>query len=224
MYSNHDLYRVIHKAVRALLSDLVAKAGRVDFTDAAQVAQLRADTAATMALLSSHAEHEHEFISPVIAKVAPEVGRKVDAAHDEQEEQIESLEIVLDSIDSNSPDAPWKGHVYLVRLSRFVGELLVHMADEEEQIMPALQSAMTEEQIAELHDALVSSVPPQEMAQWAEWMLPSINTPERAGLLGGMRAGAPPQVFAFFRELARRVLSPADDAALEARLNEAVLA
>lgn len=224
MYSNHDLYRVIHKAVRSLLSDLVAKAGRVDFTNAVQVAQLRADTAATMALLSSHAEHEHEFISPVVAKLAPEAGRRIDSAHDDQEEQIESLNIILDSIDSNSPDAPWKGHVFLVRLSRFAGELLVHMADEEEQIMPALQSAMSEEQLAELHHAIVSSVPPQEMAQWAEWMLPASNTPERAGLLAGMRAGAPPQVFAFFRDLARRVLPAADDAALEERLNEVVMA
>jgi hypothetical protein len=45
-----------------------------------------------------------------------------------------------------------------------------------------------------------------------------MNIDDRAELLGGMRAGAPPEVFAGVWALAGSVLTPGDHAALGARL------
>jgi hypothetical protein len=52
-------------------------------------------------------------------------------------------------------------------------------------------------------------------------MLPSMNIEDRVGVLGGMQAGAPPEVFAGMMALAQSVISPADYAALAARLGVA---
>jgi len=45
-----------------------------------------------------------------------------------------------------------------------------------------------------------------------------MSAPDRAELLGGIRASAPPEVFGFVRGLAKSVLSAEEDAKLEERL------
>ncbi len=49
-------------------------------------------------------------------------------------------------------------------------------------------------------------------------MLPAMNIDDRAEMLGGMQAGAPPEVFAGVWALAGSVLTPADYVALGTRL------
>ena len=56
------------------------------------------------------------------------------------------------------------------------------------------------------------------MAQSLAFMLPAMNVDDRTELLGGMQAGAPPEVFAGVWSLVGSVLDPADTKALAARL------
>lgn len=210
-----SLYKEIHKGVRSLMFEVTTRSGRVDFHDAEQVAAFRADVERTFRLLAAHAEHENEWIGPVIAKHAPALSDHIGMAHDDHESHFNAILSGLDAIDASAADAAVKGHRIVVSLSRFFGDLMVHMADEEQEVMPAIWAALTEEQVQTLHHDLVASIAPQEMAEWAAYMIPSANTPERVAMLGGMKLSAPPQVFAMFRELARRLLTPQDDAALE---------
>lgn len=53
------------------------------------------------------------------------------------------------------------------------------------------------------------------------WMLPALSGKERAEMLAGLRAGAPPEVFASIQGVARRVLAPSDWDRLEQSLNRA---
>lgn len=55
-------------------------------------------------------------------------------------------------------------------------------------------------------------------------MLPAMNIDDRAELLGGMQAGAPPEVFAGVVGLARSVLVPDDFDAVSRRLGLGVAA
>lgn len=195
--------------------DVTTRSGRVDFNDAQQLAAFRAEVQKAFTLLAAHADHENEWIAPVIAKHAPELADHIGAAHDEHEAHFHAILSGLDAIDASSADAPVKGHRIVVALSRFFGDLMVHMADEEEKVMPAIWSVMTEAAVEKLHHDLVASVPPDEMAQWAVYMIPAANTPERVAMLGGMKMSAPPHVFQMFRDLARKLLSAHDDEALE---------
>lgn len=140
---------------------------------------------------------------------APELARRIAATHAEQEQELPEL---LEMIDRGA------GHNFVLELARIAGELLVHMTEEEEVLMPALWAAMSDAEILAVHERLVASIPPNEMAFALSWMLPSMNAPERATLLGGIRATAPPEVFGFVRGLAKSVLSAEEDAVLEARL------
>ena len=69
-----------------------------------------------------------------------------------------------------------------------------------------------------LEGAIIASIPPDEMAASLAVMLRAMNLDDRAELLGGMRQGAPDEVFTGVWALAGSVLEPGDHAALGARL------
>lgn len=213
-----NLYRTIHKAVRLLLHRLVEQAGRTDYTDAVQLAALRAAVRDGFELLQFHAEHEDRFMAPLIRAAAPEMARALDGAHHDQEAQLPALLALLDEVGQAGPAADAQGHAFTVALSRLAGELQVHMADEEERAMPALQQALSDAQLMEVHQTLLGAVPPATLARWAALMLPAASAPERLALLGGVRASAPAEAFQGLLALARRVLPAEEARELEGRL------
>ncbi len=84
--------------------------------------------------------------------------------------------------------------------------------------MPALEAAIGPEAVVEMDRALVAAIPPEEAAATLAFMIPAMNIDDRADLLGGMRAGAPADLFAGVWSLVRSVLDPRDVDALAARL------
>jgi hypothetical protein len=84
--------------------------------------------------------------------------------------------------------------------------------------MPALEAAVGPDVVIAVHQAIVSSIPPDEMAVSLALMLPAMNVDDRAELLGGMQAGAPAEVFAGVWALAHSVLDEPSTAALAGRL------
>jgi hypothetical protein len=139
MNDRRDVYRNIHKGIRVMLFDLVQKSGRTDFTDAADVARLTADARDTFELLAGHAQKEDEFIMPLLRAHAPQLAQMFDAEHEDQEARLPILLASLEAIDANESGADRLGHAFVVQLSRFAGELLAHMADEEVELNSALE-------------------------------------------------------------------------------------
>jgi hypothetical protein len=84
--------------------------------------------------------------------------------------------------------------------------------------MPALESAIGVEGVLGLHQAIIASIPPEEMARSLAIMFPAMNVDDRCELLGGMQAGAPPEVFAGIWALAGSVLAEGDVRAVAGRL------
>jgi len=72
-----------------------------------------------------------------------------------------------------------------------------------------------------IHGAIVGSLTPAEVAQSGALMLPAMHVEDRVELLGGMQAGAPPEVFAGMMGLAQSVISPADYTQVATRLGVA---
>ena len=73
-------------------------------------------------------------------------------------------------------------------LAVFVAENFLHMQVEESRNNASLWSAYTDEELVEIHDALVASMPPEEMSYLLGLMLPALAPVERAQMmLGGGR-------------------------------------
>jgi iron-sulfur cluster repair protein YtfE (RIC family) len=213
-----DLFRNVHKGIRVMLFDLVQKAGRTDFTDITSVAVLRAQVRDTFELLESHAHNEDQFVMPMLRVAVPDLADEFGAAHEAQEAELPALRAGLEALDTSSADTARLGHVFVVRLGRIAGDLLMHMSDEETIINPALWSAYSDEELLVTERRLVGAIPPEKMSRYLRWMLPAMNLPERVGFLSML----PPPVFDFVRAVAKQVLTPAEDLALDARLGAGV--
>jgi hypothetical protein len=213
-----DLYRDIHKGIRSELFAVTERAGRLDPSDRGDRAALSAHVHALVELLVSHAEHEDGHIQPALEQHLPQLAEQVASDH----ERLEARVALLDEQGTDLVDGPgnarWNTHRLYVDLASFTSTYLAHQDLEERVIMPALEDVLGVDAIVGIHQAIIGSIPPEKMAQSLAFMIPAMNVDDRTDLLGGMRAGAPAEVFAGVWGLVGSVLPPQDHAALATRL------
>ena len=180
MHARPSFYREVHKGIRFFLLDLVVKGGQVDWNDVKAVTAYRSEVAAAFALLEKHAHHEDKFVGPMLAQAAPQVAKVLGGNHDEQEATVAELRARLRAIDPASPEAAASGHDFVLALTRFVGDNLLHMAAEEEIAMTAIWNHFDDAAILATHERLVADISPDVMQAFLRWMLPALNHSERA--------------------------------------------
>ncbi len=214
-----DLYRDIHKGIRAELFAVTSTAGSLDPTDRYGRLALADHVASVGRVLASHAEHEDTVIDPVLAGHLPALAEGISRDHDALEAQYDSLVVLAsEAAEAGAADQRRLGHRLYLGLSEFTSAYLTHQLVEERVVMPALERAIGVDAVIGMHMAIISSIPPDEMAASLAFMLPAMNADDRAELLGGMRATAPAEAFAGVVSLARSVLDPVEFAATAERV------
>jgi hypothetical protein len=214
-----DLYRDVHKGIRNELFGVTASAGQVDPGDRDAVASVAGRWRNLVALLVAHAEHEDEFVQPVIELHAASLAEVIAAAHPELEAQMAALEVLADrATDAGVCDRRLLVHRMYLGFASFTAAYLQHQEFEETQVMPALAAKLGFEEVLGIHGAIIGSLTPEQMAQSGSVMLPAMNVEDRVELLGGAQVGAPPEVFAGMMALTQSVISAADYAQVTARL------
>jgi hypothetical protein len=215
-----DPYRDIHKGIRAELFAVTGEAGRIDPSSVAARAALAGRVHGLVEVLEAHSAHEDVGIQPALDVHLPDLAARIRADHG----AFAGRTAGLGSMAGEAAAAPRRTqaaavHGLYLELAEFTGVYLAHQDLEERVVLPALERAVGPEAVLAMHTAIVSSIPPDEMARSLAFMLPAMNIDDRAGLLGGVQAGAPSQVFEGVWGLAASVLPAADVAALGDRLN-----
>lgn len=214
-----DIYRDIHKAIRTELFAVTTEAGSLDAAQGIGRAALASHVGAVVDLLVGHAEHEDGAIQPVLEAELPNLAERVGADHHALEATMADLrEMAAEVAALAAPQPRAQVHRLYVALAAFTSDYLAHQDVEERVVMPALQQAVGVEAVGAIHGAILSSIPPDEMARSLALMIPAMNIDDRAELLGGMRAGAPAEVFAGVWSLTQSVLDPTDAVDLAQRL------
>jgi hypothetical protein len=214
-----DLYRDIHKAIRAELFAVTTEAGSLDPAQGLARAALATHVTDVVALLVSHAEHEDGAIQPVLEVELPDLASRIEVDHLTLEARLVDLrEMAQDAAVLAAADAPARVHRLYLALASFTSDYLLHQDVEERVVMPALEARLGVDAVVGIHQAILGAIPPEEMARSLALMLPAMNVDGRAELLGGMRAGAPAEVFEGVWRLAGSVLEPADVTSLARRL------
>jgi len=212
-----DLYRDIHKGIRSELFGVTLEAGRLDPSVRADRVQLAGRIRSAVDLLVSHAEHEDRAVQPAIELHLPSYAETIATDHLAIEARMETLCAMADDA-VEAADAYAAVHRLYLELASFTGHYLEHQDFEERVVMPALDVAIGVPAVAEIHGAIIGSIPPDEMAQSLALMIPAMNVDNRTELLGGMKATAPAEVFEGVWGLTNSVLSETDVRALAARL------
>jgi Hemerythrin HHE cation binding domain len=215
----HDMYRNIHKGIRAELFRVTGLAGSIDPGDRCSREQLARDVTGMFGLLTLHARHEDDFVQPFIEVHAPLYAEVIAADHPRLEARMEEIQARVERA-ATAPAAEQQGRIHHVYrdLASFTGAYLEHQDFEECRVMPALAAVMGVEEVVAVDQAIVASIPPEVMATSLGFMLPAMNIDDRAEMLGGMQAEAPPEVFSGVWALAGSVLAPEDFRALGDRL------
>ncbi len=214
-----DLYRDIHKAIRVELFSVTTEAGRLDPAHGIARAALAGHVHDVVHLLVSHAEHEDGAIQPALEANLPDLAERVERDHLTLEARLHDLaDMATEAAALEVVDPGGKVHRLYLALAAFTGQYLEHQDVEERVIMPALEAAIGVETVVATHQAILAAIPPEEMGRSLALMIPAMNIDTRTELLGGMRAGAPAEVFQGVWGLAGSVLDPADLAALATRL------
>jgi len=215
-----DLYKDIHKGIRAELFGVTGQAGSLDPSDRAARVAVADRVHATVELLLSHAEHEDGAIQPTLESQLPDLAERIATDHHSLDIRMVDLEaLAADAVEATTAtDQRTRSHRLYLELASFTGDYLAHQDIEERVVMPQLEAAVGIEAVVGMHQAILGSIPPDEMAHSLALMLPAMNVDDRTELLGGMREGAPAEVFEGVWGLAGTVLDPADHAAVAARL------
>ncbi len=214
-----DVYRDIHKGIRAELFDVTLSAGRIDPGCRADRAAVAAHVLSVGQVLEMHAHHEDQHLEPALLEHAPTLAEQIAADHDVFDARFNFVaELAQSTVDAAVSDQRRLMHLLYLELSGFTSAYLAHQLVEERVVMPAIEKAIGPEGALGVHIAIVSSIPPDVMARSLAFMLPAMNIDNRTEMLTGMKMSAPPQAFDAVMGLASSVLEPADFTALAARL------
>jgi hypothetical protein len=204
-----DMYRNIHKGIRNGLFGVTLAAGQVDPHDADAVRGLAERWTDLVSVLVAHAEHEDEFVQPVIERFEPSYAIEIAEAHPRLEAQMAELEVLADrATDACAKQARVLTHRLYLGLASFTAEYLQHQEFEEFEVMVMLSQHLTFDELLAIDNAIVASIPPDMMAKSAALMLPAMNIEDQVELYEGARAGVPPEVFAGMVALGESVLDP----------------
>jgi len=199
-----DMYAGIHKAMRALMADTLLALGRMDCDDSLELAQTTQQVLALMDACASHLQHENEFIHAALEARAPGASAVIAHEHDDHLAHIRRLAGAATAL-LGTPAAQRAAAVLALYrdLSLFIAENFHHMHVEEAAHNAVLWARYTDAELEAIHDALVASIPPEEMMRIVRWLVPFMNPAERTALLADMRAKAPEAVFHAVLDAAR---------------------
>jgi Hemerythrin HHE cation binding domain len=214
-----DLYRDIHKGIRAELFAVTVTAGSIDPSDRCDRAALADHITSVAGVLESHAHHEDAIIDPVLERHLPQLANEINTDHERLEAVFASItDLAGVAVDAAATERRRLLQLLHLDLARFTSSYLEHIDLEERAVMQRLPQLIGIEEIAAMHGAIVGSIPPDEMARSLAFMLPAMNVDDRTELFTGMRLAAPPEAFDATIGLARSVLRPIDFATLANRL------
>lgn len=206
-----DLYTRIHKALRAQMSAAIATFARLDALDAEDVAAALQQLDALLATCTKHLETENAFVHPAMEARRPGSTAAIAGEHVHHEQDIAHLGTLGEALRAAAPQERMPAAMRLHSgLCAFVAENFIHMAQEEAEHNAVLWACYTDAELIALEAALVASLPPEYKMASLRTMLPAINHAERMGMLQGMRASAPPPVFAAALDMLRDELGAKD--------------
>lgn len=214
-----DLYRDIHKGIRAELFAVTERAGSVDPADRGERAELCGHVQRVAWLLESHADHEDTHVQPVLERHLPALFEQIEADHHRLDARVRRFAEQAAELVEVPGAARAHAHGLYLELASFTSTYLAHQDLEERVIMPSIEDAVGVDGCIGVHQAIVGSIPPEDMGRSLAVMLPAMNVDDRAEMLGGMKAGAPPEVFQGVWGLATSVLDARDLDALATRLD-----
>ena len=213
--SRVDLYRPIHKALRANMADVLLLLGALDVNDPVALDHTLGRTARLLDHLAAHVAHENAFLHPAIADADQGAALATERDHDDHARGIAALRDRVQALHHAAPAARAALALCLYReFAVFMAENLLHMQTEEDENNAALWARHDDPALHALHARLLAHVAPELLAELLPWMVRALDPQELAEVYAGMQATAPAAALHSALQLARAELADARYTAL----------
>lgn len=211
-----EIYHLVHKGLRAAMSDALVSLGRVDL--AAPDAALAA-VAELLQMCAEHLDHENKFLHTAMEKAQPGSAQRCADDHAHHMKTIADLQVRLaDALAVTGPGRERALKVLYRLLAIFVAENFEHMEIEESANTSLLWAHYSDAEILAIEHQIHAHIKPERMMTWLRWILPNVTRQQRALMMTGMQAGMPPELFGAVLEMVKPHLSEQERTALAADL------
>jgi hypothetical protein len=215
MSPRFDLYSAIHKALRNYMGAALLQLGRLDVTDELEVHACGATLLGLIDWLEHHLAIEERFVHGALAErqTTPLLSslRRDHAEHERSFSLLrQDVAVLVGSLGDDAEARRARTHHLYLSLSRFIGDNLVHMANEETELNPLLWAAFTDDDLLGIYGRILASERPEQLELSVRWLLPAVEPDERVRIVGGARAAMPAPVFEQLLPQVRSVLSARD--------------
>lgn len=211
----YDIYRQIHKALRIHLATTHARVGRMDCDDADDMHATLHAVEDLLAACRSHLAHEDTFVHAAIEARAPAASRRTAEEHRHHDDAIVRLSQACVAIArADGAQRQVLADRLYDELGEFIADNLAHMRLEETVNNTMLWAHYSDAELFAIEQALVASIPPQELLPTLAGIVAAVPPHERVLLLDGIRGSAPLPVFEALLDAALRALAAADQAKL----------
>lgn len=207
----YNIYAIIHKSLRLFMSDTLARVGSADANDPRETAQCLAQVRSLIDACTSHLQHENDFIHTAMETRRPGSAQAIAQEHEHHLWALGQLTELAHAVEIAYAEmrAGALSRLYAY-LALFIAENFTHMNVEETDHNEVLWATHTDAELAMIEQAIVASLPPEEMALTMRWMIPAMSPAERAEKLAGVRDHAPAPVLGMLLDIARESLSSQD--------------
>jgi len=201
-----DLYTGIHKAMRMITCDMLVALGRMDTSDAEEVAATLARLRQVLELSRQHLHKEDQYVHPLMESRRRGSTALMREQHRSHEVAFERLEALALRIEGSRGPGRDEAALELYRcFALYMADDFAHMHEEETENNRVLWAHCEDAELRDIHQAIVAAMDPRLLAEYVRWLAPAMNPLERAGLLAGMRAALSPEAYAGFAALVQSV-------------------
>lgn len=210
-----DLYRPIHKGLRAFMSATLAELGRLDGTDNAEVKRVLDQHDELLNFCQSHIEKENQYVHSAIERHHPGASREIAIDHEEHADAIKNLQDAAEAVAAAIGAARQSAiHSWYRLFALFVAENLHHMEVEESKHNALLWSACKDKELIGILAAIVCATSTNDLKLCAQWVVPNLAPDERLAFVAGTQALLPAEVFCSVLALVQTYLPAKQWAAL----------
>ncbi|MBD1544827.1 hypothetical protein [Roseibium aggregatum] len=193
--AREDLYYAVHKGIRLANARMLIALGRLDPADEEAVVETLTALSAHLDLSLSHLEHENREIHTAIDARCPGSSDHAAEDHDDHLHAFGELRRLAEDVASATVDRPACLRRLYQRFALFFANDLLHMHEEETDLMPLMERNFSNEELAGIHQRIVQSIPLPEMIRYGRIMLGAASAPERVAMVTGMEMGLPSEAF-----------------------------
>lgn len=203
----YNVFNQIHKGLRGMRYNTALRLQQTDFSQP-EALDVVNQLEQILIYFDEHADNEDRFILPHIRKHNAQLIDELEKDHDIDHHLTQTL---FDHIrEWKAADLPAQQEAISQRIafafSEFIAFNLYHMNKEENVLMYLLWKHYTDEEIRQMEDQILHSIPPQTLLAESRWMMRSINNKEVIRWLSGIKHGAPAEVFETFLQMANEEL------------------